>query len=63
MTIDKLKKTQLPSALRERNLLDFEKYQRKKDLGEEIGKRFIRLQKTLPIFRHATNALIGAPLK
>ena len=31
VTIDKLKKTQLPSALRDKNFLDFEKHQKKQD--------------------------------
>ena len=31
VTIEKLKKTQLPSALRDKNLLDFEKHQKKQD--------------------------------
>ena len=36
VTIDKLKKKQLPSALREKNLLDFEKHQKKQDWEKKL---------------------------
>ena len=38
VTIDKLKKKQLPSALREKNLLDFEKHQRRQDWERKLIK-------------------------
>ena len=38
VTIDKLKKTQLPSALRKKNLLDFEKHQRRQDWEKKLIK-------------------------
>ena len=36
VTIDRLKKKQLPSALREKNLLDFEKHQKKQDWEKKL---------------------------
>ncbi|XP_074623522.1 uncharacterized protein LOC141881639 isoform X2 [Acropora palmata] len=36
VTIDKLKKTHLPSALRKKNLLDFEKHQRRQDWEKKL---------------------------
>ena len=49
VTIDRLEKKQLPSALRENNLLDFEKHQKKQD-WEKTLLRVVLKDKIVNVF-------------